>query len=799
MRADLAANCEPTPLRFTTFEDVSGQRPDLVVRTWDELEAELREPKTFPSKQACPLLKLAVFGDKATAKGSLRHDANVLKITGVEGDYDQGLVTATEAACLLDMAGIKAIIYTTPSHADEHPRWRVLCPLSREYAPSERARFVARLNGALRGILAQESFSLSQSYFYGKVRNAPYLMETVEGRFLDLLDDLDENAVGHVTSGPAHRGEIDDFGRQLDIKRANSETIGDLRSALEALPQDWADSYPLWVRIGLALKNLAKSAVADEALELWHEFSKRSDKYQANYCQLTWDSFAPRSVSYAGIFAIAGRTGWTNPRSAVAKLESAEERAARITREKEHAARIGRGDTSFPAQRIMTGSEMLEELVFIADGSRVSFVNNPRWTLSFPDFRRLTAGSSEVVEDGGRRIKKHLAQTWETHPERKTVWCQTFAPGRPRVCSSPRNEKAQNLWRPIERRTPENWEELAKPFFDHLEYLVPVAAERSRFIDWLAHLEQIPGVLPSSHYLMITEQTGIGRNWMACALARVFRGYTALGVDLEAMLRSGGFNDELGETLLAVVDELHSGGPGGTRTERAERLKSFLTEETRTINPKFGRKRVEFNCCRFLMFSNHEAALPLDNRERRVNVIQNPTERKPPEYYAALYRLIEQVGFGDAIAEVLRRRDLTNFNPGEIAPMNDAKLRVIRAGRTELEQAVRDIAAEWPSDCITATRLTREVSDSIGSQSGTQSAGRSAGLTKFRSRVKVAGTAHHVWILRNVAAWANAKSAAVAAEVIRGSKIADGNTAERYAKPDVKTGAACFVGEQVDE
>src|SRR5581483_237452 len=106
----------------------------------------------------------------------------------------------------------------------------------------------------------------------------------------------------------------------------------------------------------------------------------------------------------------------------------------------------------------------------------------------------------------------------------------------------------------------------------------------------------------------------------------------------------------------------HEGGPGASTNLMSEKLKSLLVTPERLINPKFGRKHWEFNACRFLMFSNHVAALPLANNDRRVIVIANPTERKPAEYYSHLYTLLDQDGFGDAIAEVFRQRDISSFN-----------------------------------------------------------------------------------------------------------------------------------------
>lgn len=111
------------------------------------------------SKAALPLLKLATFGDRRTDKGTLRHDGNLVEIHGIEGDYDSGAVTAADAVRMLKAADIAALVYTTPSHKPDAPRWRVLVPVSAPVGPAERDALCARVNGALGGILASEAFA----------------------------------------------------------------------------------------------------------------------------------------------------------------------------------------------------------------------------------------------------------------------------------------------------------------------------------------------------------------------------------------------------------------------------------------------------------------------------------------------------------------------------------------------------------------------------------------------------------------------------------------------------------------
>lgn len=177
-------------LAITIYTDLHARSQDRRATTLPALIQQIAAPQEYPSKQAMPLFKLARFGDRPTARGSLRHDGNIVAVSGIEGDYDGGKVSVAVAAGLLGLHGIEAAIYTTPSHTPQAPRWRVVCPLSCEHLPASRRDLVARLNGALGGILAPESFTLSQAYYFGKVAGVVYEWRHVAGQYVDMLPEL---------------------------------------------------------------------------------------------------------------------------------------------------------------------------------------------------------------------------------------------------------------------------------------------------------------------------------------------------------------------------------------------------------------------------------------------------------------------------------------------------------------------------------------------------------------------------------------------------------------------------------
>jgi hypothetical protein len=169
---------------------------------WDLRDLILSTHKS--KKDLLPWLKLATFGDKLSEPdengkggGCLRHDENVTAISGIELDYDKEVMPFEEAVVHIKKARLCALVYTSPSYTVAAPRWRILLPTSHDLPPAERTKLVARVHGLFGGIFSQESFTLSQSYYYGSVnRNPSHRAEYYSGDYIDERVDLDAGAIG---------------------------------------------------------------------------------------------------------------------------------------------------------------------------------------------------------------------------------------------------------------------------------------------------------------------------------------------------------------------------------------------------------------------------------------------------------------------------------------------------------------------------------------------------------------------------------------------------------------------------
>jgi hypothetical protein len=189
--------------------------PRLVITRWKDLKGQSKEELVFDSptqllewfktrppvvvKNEAPLVKFTTFGNKRSDKNCLRTNDNVLYLIGVEGDLDNGKLSFDRVVELLERHNIKAIVLTSHSHTDQHPKLRIFCLFSRPLDKSERRLWTAVLNGILEGNLAAESFTLSQAYFIGGRPGGGYRCEATfgdaeEGFYLDELPELIEFA-----------------------------------------------------------------------------------------------------------------------------------------------------------------------------------------------------------------------------------------------------------------------------------------------------------------------------------------------------------------------------------------------------------------------------------------------------------------------------------------------------------------------------------------------------------------------------------------------------------------------------
>jgi hypothetical protein len=101
--------------------------------------------------------------------------------------------------------------------------------------------------------------------------------------------------------------------------------IAEVREALGHLGDDYCDDYHSWLQVGMALRQLG-----EPGLEIWHEWSEPSPKYQGWVLDQKWAGFAsgdeaPESnrITLSSLYFWARKEGWTGPSAPAGRRRTA--------------------------------------------------------------------------------------------------------------------------------------------------------------------------------------------------------------------------------------------------------------------------------------------------------------------------------------------------------------------------------------------------------------------------------------------------------------------------------------------
>ena len=313
------------PISVSVFDNLKAEHVNLTQMSLRDIKGKIHTTKAI-NKANLPLLKLARFGTLVTYAGSIRHDANMESVSGIEGDYDNGQVSMDDAAQMLKDAGIAALLYTSTHHTPDKPRWRVLCPLAQEVSRIERNELCAKLNGALGGILGDESFAASQSFYFGWAENrdtkhgagpaCPVSTLLLEGKPLDKVDNV---VLIYKTGGskPPFRntGMFDDILGPESLPNFNRIEVAVMLAVLNP-----DVSHSEWIEIGMAIHH--ESQGSDEGFDLWNDWSAKGKKYKKHAMKKPWYSFKHKDggVTIGTLKYLAQNKGW-EPKSAIIQFE----------------------------------------------------------------------------------------------------------------------------------------------------------------------------------------------------------------------------------------------------------------------------------------------------------------------------------------------------------------------------------------------------------------------------------------------------------------------------------------------
>lgn len=225
-----------------------------------------------------------------------------------------------------------------------------------------------------------------------------------------------------------------------------------------------------------------------------------------------------------------------------------------------------------------------------------------------------------------------------------------------------------------------------KPFFEFMEYLFPVAAEREEVLRWCATLIARPEVRMLYALLLVSEKQGMGKTTLAERILGPLVGDQNTGFPTEKDIVESQFNGWLANKRLVVVGEIYS----GHSWKAYNRLKGFITDRDVDVNEKFYRPyRIE-NWAHFIASSNSRRALRMEDDDRRWYYPTVTEVAWPRTKFVEFNSWLQSGGLGIIKAWAEGFKDYVET--GARAPMTGLKRELIESSRSEAQREVADLA-----------------------------------------------------------------------------------------------------------
>lgn len=625
-------------LKLSLISDLSGTHIEPWLASLAGVATKF-ETTFAATKDDLPLLSGCRYGDVRSKDGSLRHNGNVISVAAIILDVDRCELSPATIAEMFRRAGVAALVVTTPSHLQpgKGNRMRVILPLSMELPAADHERLVARANGIIGGRAAGESYTLSQSFYNGRVANVPFESFLIEGGFLDELNELDPGAFEKLKAS-------------LPVPSSNVD-VGTLRPALMAIPNGEKGQFNErsdWLAMMAGVHHATGGS--SDGLDLFLEWSAQWPGDDPEYTEKTWRTLrlgreGQRQVTAGTIFAMAKTYNWTWPRLDPDK-EFLDEDVAGANLEEEPRTAKETGWLASMNERHALAVINGKTLVINIGGRAITYS-------SISDLKTFYANQQIKI---GNKIAS-IAEHWHKHQRRRSYKNGViFAPGS-------NVDGAYNLF--------DGWGVLPKAgscdlILQHfLQYIC--TGEQKHYdclLDFLAHMVQKPQEKPN-YAIVLCGEKGTGKDTVGEYLYPFLkRNRAKIGGQMKHLTSS--FNALLENALLVHVEE----GMWGGNREAESALKSLITASTVRIERK-GIDTFEVDSfCRILMTANADWAVPATPGERRFFVldvsdhwsIRNKSEGERKAYFDSIYAE-RDTGGAEALLHLLMERDITGFNP----------------------------------------------------------------------------------------------------------------------------------------
>ena len=321
----------------------------------------------------------------------------------------------------------------------------------------------------------------------------------------------------------------------------------------------------------------------------------------------------------------------------------------------------------------------------------------------------------EVGPRGGQ-VKHNPADGWASVDHRQVVYGIRCEPGQP----FPLFMEGARQW--VNTYRPPRWDCAggeADTWDVYLEHLLPDAAERKWFSQWLAYKMAHPGV-PGPAVLMVGREQGAGRGTLFDILERYVGSKYVRTVPFSTLTgktHQAQYNEWQVGSIMAFINESSEATDGSvyqTKHNTYEHLKEVLDPRSRRIEVRVkGRDNYyAMTHTSFIIASNHADALPFSADDRRIAVLQNGPIMSP-ELAERIHRWKASDANMAALQDWMQAVDLAGYDPYAPPPMFAGKTAMAAANKSGLEEAVEDALEGFTGDLFTREQMEAAVNELV--------------------------------------------------------------------------------------
>jgi hypothetical protein len=304
--------------------------------------------------------------------------------------------------------------------------------------------------------------------------------------------------------------------------------------------------------------------------------------------------------------------------------------------------------------------------------------------------------------------------------------------------------------------------------------------------DWLAHLFQKPYEKPGVCICTQSDEEGTGKDTFWGFIGQMVGSHMYFNTSRPEDTVFGRFNGSLKEVMLIKFEEANF----ETNKKNEDALKSLITSTDQSYEAKNENAVTLNSYCRLVMTTNHTIPFVLTDVSRRFMMLKVSAEKVGDRaYWTRVHTILATPEARNAYYDYLMKRDISKFNPGRHAKRDEAKTRVIKSLRTEVDLIAGEIKEHWPVDVISAEQLKKEFD--IDSSSNLGPAHYAAldryGIASVAKQAKMAGRKKTRYrIIRNHDKWEKASSQEVFTELDKGAQAQnESEDASVYKRPSM--------------